>query len=71
MASVKVERNLGPCIVFDPETLRAHGSIGLYTLGDEVKLILARDVSGDRIWSAWPMERPTNKAGQKSRLILN
>lgn len=71
VASVKVERNLGPCIVFDPETLRAHGSIGLYTLGDEVKLISARDVSGDRIWSAWPMERPTNKAGQKSRLILN
>ncbi|MFT4706488.1 MAG: competence protein ComEC [Ascidiaceihabitans sp.] len=71
IASVKVERNLGPCIVFDPETLRAHGSVGLYAVGEEIKLISARDVSGDRIWSAWPKERPTKKAGQKTRLTLN
>jgi competence protein ComEC len=70
IASVKIERKLGPCLVFDPETLRVHGAIGLYTSAQRVKMISARDVSGDRIWSAWPKERPTKKADQKIRLTL-
>jgi competence protein ComEC len=71
IASVEVERDLGPCTVYDPKTLRAHGSIGFFTTANGIKLVSARDVSGDRIWSAWPAERPTKKADQATRLSLN
>lgn len=54
IASVEVERDLGPCRVFDPVTLRAHGSLAMIGNGGHAKLISARDISGDRVWTAWP-----------------
>jgi competence protein ComEC len=71
VASVKVEQDLGPCLILDPETLRAHGSVGLYLVQGETKFISARDVSGDRIWSAWPKEKRTKKADHQTRPFLN
>jgi competence protein ComEC len=54
VASAVIERDLGPCTVYDPETLKAHGSIGLYAVGTQIKVISARAASGERVWSAWP-----------------
>jgi competence protein ComEC len=74
IASVKVERDLGPCMVFDPETLRSYGAIVLSMQGGQIKLTTARDVSGDRIWSSWPKGSKDHKmkpANPKARLILN
>lgn len=71
IASVEVERYLGPCQVYDPKTLRAHGSIGVFSNQTGAKIKSARDISGDRIWSSWPTPRSTKKADQATRLTLN
>jgi competence protein ComEC len=70
IASVETQRDFGNCTVHDPKTLRNSGSIGLYLQGDEAVFITARDISGDRIWSAWPSNQPSKKADQKTRPIL-
>ena len=70
IASVETQRDFGNCTVHDPKTLRNSGSIGLYLQGDEAVFITARDISGDRIWSAWPSKQPSKKADQKTRPIL-
>ncbi|MDA9265334.1 competence protein, partial [bacterium] len=70
IASVETQRDFGNCTVHDPKTLRNSGSIGLYMQGDEAVLVTARDISGDRIWSAWPSNQPSKKADQKTRPIL-
>ena len=70
IASVETQRDFGNCTVHDPKTLRNSGSIGLYMQGDEAVFITARDISGDRIWSAWPSNQPSKKADQKTRPIL-
>ena len=67
VASLKVEQDLGPSLILDPETLRALGSVGLYLVRGETKIISARDVSGDRIWSAWPKDKRTKKADHQTR----
>jgi competence protein ComEC len=70
IASVETQRDFGNCTVHDPKMLRNSGSIGLYTQGDEAVFITARDISGDRIWSAWPSKQLSKKADQKNRPIL-
>ena len=70
IASGETQRDFGNCTVHDPKMLRNSGSIGLYTQGDKAVFITARDISGDRIWSAWPSKQPSKKADQKTRPIL-
>jgi len=54
VASVEADHSIQGCMVFDPSTLRATGSIGFYQKGDEIIMRSARDLTGDRLWSNWP-----------------
>lgn len=42
-----------PCLVLSPPVLRRTGSVALINTGDGLRLLTARDVSGDRMWSGW------------------
>ncbi|MEL7098964.1 MAG: ComEC/Rec2 family competence protein [Pseudomonadota bacterium] len=43
----------GPCDVFDPVRLRKTGAVALVHTDKGLALRTARDVSGDRMWTAW------------------
>ncbi len=44
---------LPDCLVLDPKTLRATGAVALVGEGKDARLVSARDVGGDRMWSGW------------------
>lgn len=41
------------CLILDPRTLRATGAVALVGAGNAARLVSARDVGGDRMWSGW------------------
>ncbi|WP_299370068.1 ComEC/Rec2 family competence protein [uncultured Tateyamaria sp.] len=42
-----------PCLVLDPATLRKTGAVAVVAQGDQLRLVTARAVAGDRMWSGW------------------
>ena len=41
------------CTILDPKTLRATGAVALVGQGKTARLVSARDLAGDRMWSGW------------------
>ncbi|WP_299686994.1 ComEC/Rec2 family competence protein [uncultured Tateyamaria sp.] len=49
-----------PCLVLDPDVLRATGAVALYGTRSGARIVTARDRAGDRLWSSWSdMDVPT------------
>jgi len=46
------------CLILGPQQLRATGAIALVGEGKAARLISARDLGGDRMWSAWARYPP-------------
>lgn len=46
------------CLILDPKRLRSTGAIAIVGQGDTARLISARDVTGDRMWSGWARHAP-------------
>ena len=42
-----------PCLILDPEVLRATGAIALHFTASGARIVTARDMAGDRMWSGW------------------
>ncbi|MEM8656097.1 MAG: ComEC/Rec2 family competence protein [Pseudomonadota bacterium] len=47
-----------PCLVLTPPILRRTGAIALIRQGKDLRLLTARDVAGDRMWSGWTKSPP-------------
>ncbi len=47
------------CTVFDPERLRHTGAIALNETANGWQMTTARDLAGERLWTAWPKARKT------------
>lgn len=59
VASVSAQRLAGEsCLVFDPEALKQTGAVALTSDGDSWQITTARDVAGERLWTAWPKAKP-------------
>ncbi len=43
-----------PCLLFDPQTLKRTGSVALWAQEDGWRIVTARDLAGDRLWTNWP-----------------
>ncbi|WP_299280561.1 ComEC/Rec2 family competence protein [uncultured Tateyamaria sp.] len=43
----------GACLLLDAKLLRKTGSVAVLGQGADAKLVTARDVTGDRMWSGW------------------
>ncbi|MBD3663481.1 ComEC/Rec2 family competence protein [Sulfitobacter aestuariivivens] len=50
------------CLTFDPQTLKETGSVALSSDADGWRMVTARDLAGERLWTHWP--------GQKRPLTL-
>ncbi|MEO0666860.1 MAG: ComEC/Rec2 family competence protein [Pseudomonadota bacterium] len=42
-----------PCLILDPEVLRATGAVALHYTSTGARIVTARDMAGDRMWSGW------------------
>lgn len=56
VVSVMVEKDWGDCTVFDPQTLRATGSVALRVVEGHLETQTARQMAGTRLWSSWPKQ---------------
>ncbi len=63
VSSVPMAQGGLPCVVHDPDSLRATGALA-YRLAPEGPVIVrtARDAAGERLWTQWPEQRPRRLA---------
>ncbi len=59
VSNEKLVRRQPGCLVFDPATLRATGAVALsLASGGSIKIVTARQIAGERLWSQWPEREP-------------
>ena len=46
-------RERANCLVLTPSDLRASGSVAIFGTEQSARLVTARDMAGDRMWSGW------------------
>jgi competence protein ComEC len=53
VSSVVLEKDVGACMVFDPQFLRTTGSIALRSVDGALEMQTARQIAGTRLWTGW------------------
>ena len=53
----------GPCLRFDPETMRQSGAVALWRAKDGLRVVSDRGLSGDRLWHNRPKPKALQVAG--------
>lgn len=57
--------SISGCLILDPTALRATGAVSIVRAQGQMRVVTARDVAGDRMWSGWarhdrvPVQLPT------------
>jgi len=45
--------SISDCLILDPSALRATGAVSIVRAQGQMRVVTARDVAGDRMWSGW------------------
>ncbi|SFS75110.1 competence protein ComEC [Sulfitobacter marinus] len=54
VSSVKIDRNIGDCVILDPAHLRKTGAIAMSINNGQLEMQTARQMAGTRLWTQWP-----------------
>lgn len=68
VVSVRAERPMPDCLVLDPEKLRHTGAVSLHPSPQGLRVITARDLYGDRLWTQWPRQPDPDPLPQYVRM---
>ncbi|WP_299023663.1 ComEC/Rec2 family competence protein [uncultured Sulfitobacter sp.] len=72
VSSVVLEHEKWPCAVHDPDSLRQTGALAYWQEGSgRVKLVTARDATGDRLWTHWPKAAPPRDDKRQAQRTKN